>query len=139
MARHTGTCQHVAHPKDSHRKERRNSTGPIRSGGNRAPGFIELEETKATPKENASVRPCLNCAVPKRGRMTADEAKHWPTKGPSQMEQAFNRAFYAYSSGLRTYHKQPHGNPSVREGRREWMLAAQRLQDAKETRRRAVA
>lgn len=117
MARHTGTCQHVIHPLDAKRRERKNSTGPIRSGGNRAPGFIELDDTKATPQQNAKVRPCLNCSVPKRGRMTLDEAKHWPTKGRSQMTIAFDRAFAVYAE------RRGEGYSATR-GRRVWGFKA---------------
>ncbi len=112
MARHTGTCQHVCHPKDRERRESKNSKGPVKTGANRAPGFIELENTKVTAEENAAVRACLNCAVPKGRRMSADEAKHWPKAGPSQMQDAFNRAFAAYS--------RRNGMKSSAEARRFW-------------------
>jgi hypothetical protein len=115
MARHTGTCQHTSHPLDAHRRESRKSTGPVRIGPTRAPGFIEMENTKATPEQNATVRPCLRCTIPvKRARMSAEEAKHWPNRGPSQMQAAFNRAFYAYgvNNGIRGY--------SSQEGRELW-------------------
>lgn len=115
MAKHTGTCQHVIHPLDSNRRERKSSTGPIRIGPTRAPGFIEKDETKATPEQNRGVKPCLNCAV-KRLRMSAEEASHWPRgQVPNQMTMAFNKAFYAYAQV-----NYPPSGQSVANGRELW-------------------
>lgn len=49
MTRHTGTCQHVLHPKDKRFQELRDRPYGV---------------SRATPEENSTVPPCARCAYP---------------------------------------------------------------------------